>query len=189
MWPKTCKSAVATDGRTSSCTHADKKPDGHNIPLSLWTLSDHLVWRHNLSFNSSLPSHKPSFWKPVSRLQERRHGSELHEQPCRPAAPWLCCPARPGEPPGVRAHPVHVHVHQQVLAGVSGVHTGGGAPRDKKGASMPHPQCQSCAYHHHPWLLSVVNIKRKEIYQSIFFLFTLFSTEISFPYWYKSFLC
>ena len=92
----------------------------------------------------------------------------------RPAAPWLCCPARPGEPPGVRAHPVHVHVHQQVLAGVSGVHTGGGAPRDKKGASMPHPQCQSCAYHHHPWLLSVVNIKRKEIYQSIFFLFTLF---------------
>ena len=65
----------------------------------------------------------------------------------------------------------------------------GGAPRDEKGASMPHPQCQSCAYHHHPWLLSVVNIKRKEIYQSIFFLFTLFSTEISFPYWYKSFLC
>ena len=130
------------------------------------------------------------FWKPAARAeQERRHGSELHEQPCRPAAPWLCCPARPGEPPGVRAHPVHVHVRQQVLAGVSGVHTGGGAPRDEKGASMPHPQCQSCAYHHHPWLLSVVNIKRKEIYQSIFFLFTLFSTEISFPYWYKSFLC
>ena len=53
MWPKTCKSAVATAGRTSSCTHTDKTRPGHNIPLSLWTLSDHLVWWHNLSFNSS----------------------------------------------------------------------------------------------------------------------------------------
>ena len=78
--------------------------------------------------------------------------------PSSSSPPWLCCPAHcPGEPPGVRAHPVHVHEHQQVLASVPGVHTGGGAPQDSKGASMPHPQCQSCAFH--PWLLSVVNIK------------------------------